>query len=120
MKTIHYVIIVGIPLLVSTIYSGLSFDGSINEIFLLGLISVLASAFILSFSIVGFLAFQKGEMGKIWIILLLGIFLHTVANIWYYYLEVFEYYTGTHVVNTLWVASWTVIIFALHLHKKNA
>jgi len=118
LKIIHYIIIAGITLLIITIYFGLSFDGTINWIFLFGMIPVIGSAFVFSLSIVGFLAFQKGEMGKIWIILVLGITLHTIANIWYYYLEVFEYYTGTHIVNTLWVASWMVIVFALYLHEK--
>lgn len=115
---IHYTIIVGITLLITLIYFGLSFDGTINLIFLFGIIPVAGSAFVFSLSIVGFMAFQKGVMGKVWIILVLGISLHTVANIWYYYLEVFEYYTGTHVVNTLWVAAWTLIVYALYIHKK--
>jgi len=114
----HYIIIAGIVSLITITYFGLSFDGVVDDVFLLGIVSVFASSLVFSLSIVAFLAFQKGEMGKVWFILSLGIFLHIFANVWYYYLEMFEAYSGTHIVNTLWVASWIVICYALILHKK--
>jgi len=86
--------------------------------FYFGLLFVLASAVILALAILGAAVFQDSVLGQAWLLLAGGIFIFTVADVWYYYLEVVGEYTGEHWVNTLWVLGNALIIFALYKHKK--
>jgi len=62
--------------------------------------------------------FRDSILGKAWLLLAGGIFIFTVADVWYYYLELSDGYETTHFVNTLWVLSFAAITYALYKHKK--
>ena len=114
---------IGVPILAILIVAAFAYM-SIDMIeeepfdFYFGLVFVSASAVILALAILGAVVFQDSILGTAWLLLAGGIFIFTVADVWYYYLEVVDGYTGDHFVNTLWVLGNTAIIYALYKHKK--
>lgn len=79
---------------------------------------VVSSAVLLSLAIVSFTVFRHSVLGPAWAMLVIGIFFYTVADVWYYYLEEIEEFTITDPVNTLWVLSNCMMVYALYKHKK--
>lgn len=86
--------------------------------FFLGLIFVLGSATVLGLAFLGAAVFRNSVLGTAWLVLAAGIFVYTIADVWYYATEVFDSYSGDHFVNTLWVLGLSVITYALYKHKK--
>ena len=86
--------------------------------FFLGLVFVLGSATILGLALLGAAVFRHSVLGTAWLVLAAGIFVYTVADVWYYATEVVDGYSGDHFVNTLWVLGLAVITYALYKHKK--
>ena len=86
--------------------------------FYFGLSYVLASAGILSLAILGAAVFRQSILGTAWLLLATGIFIFTIADVWYYYLELVDGYSTHHPTNTLWVLSNMIMIYALYKHKK--
>ena len=95
-----------------TLIEGAEFD------FYFGLIFVAGSAAIFSLALLGAAVFRDSVLGKAWLLLAAGIFFFTVADVWYYHLELTDSYTGDHFVNTLWVLSNAAIVYALYKHQK--
>ena len=93
-------------------YEELPFDLFYGAIFAAG------SAIVLAFAVVGVSVFRQSILGKVWLLLAIGIFLSTLADVWYVYLEIFEVFTSQHPANTIWVASFMIIIYALYKHQK--
>jgi len=79
---------------------------------------VISSAAILALAILGFTVFRHSVLGVAWGLLVIGIFLYSVADVWYYYLEEIEEFTIKDPVNTLWILSNTIMVYALYKHKK--
>ena len=77
---------------------------------------VVSSAAILALAILGFTVFRHSVLGAAWIMLVIGIFLYSIADVWYYYLEEIGF-SITNPVNTLWILSNTDI--ALYLQKTS-
>lgn len=86
--------------------------------FYYGIIFVYAVTLTLSVAIVGAFILKAGVIGKAWIILVSGILLLTIGDIWYYNLELFERYDLTHPVNMFWYAGYWAVTYALIKHKK--
>ena len=86
--------------------------------FYFGLIFVAGSAILFGLALLGAAVFRDSILGKAWLLLAAGIFFFTVADVWYYHLELTDGYTTTHFVNTLWVLSNAAIVYALYKHKK--
>lgn len=112
--------VLGIPIVITTAYSLLSLYsiGEANFDFYYGFIFVAATSVALSLTILGTRVFSGGAVGKSWMVLLLGILALTLADDWYYYLEISESYDLTHPVNILWYAGYWIIVYALLKHKK--
>ena len=72
----------------------------------------------MALTILGTRIFKEGALGKTWMILLLGILALTVADDWYYYLEITGDYDLTHPVNILWYTGYWIIVYGLIKHKK--
>ncbi len=94
------------------IFSGFNFD------FYYGLIFVSGAAAITTLGIYAVIVVRNIPLGKSWILLVVGILLGTVADVWYHYLELLEAYNTEHVVNLFWYASYFVIIYSLYKHYK--
>lgn len=92
-------------------------DAELNFDFYYGLIFVSASSVTLSFSMLGAITFKKSLLGAVWLLLMAGILLNTVGDVWYYHLELFGLYTDQHIVNVIWHLSNMVLIYALFKHR---
>lgn len=86
--------------------------------FYLGLTFVLASSGILALALLGAIIFRQSVLGAAWLALAAGIFIYTISDVWYYYLEMIDSYSGDHLVNTLWVLGLSAVTYGLYKHKK--
>ena len=86
--------------------------------FYFGLVFVIGSAALFGLALLGAAVFRASILGKAWLLLAAGIFFFTVADVWYYHLELTDAYSGDHFVNTLWVLSNAAIVYALYKHRK--
>ena len=87
-------------------------------VYFMGILYVIASAAILSLAILGATVFRNSVLGIAWFMLVIGIFLYSFADVWYYYLEEIEEFTIIHPVNTLWLLSNIFMVYSLYKHKK--
>jgi len=119
-----------IPIIIFSIYSGASLDeyGGYEEMigdeeaafdYFYGLIFVGGAAITLSFAALGTIVFRGGLLGVVWAVLLIGILIFTIGDVWYYWLEVVGEYDLTHPVNLLWYMSDGILIYALIKHSKS-
>lgn len=113
----------GLALLAISIISVFSFlayegMGGFNFDYFYGVIFVSIASITLAVSILGAKSFKGGTLGKVWLILVLGLFLLVTGDTIYYYLELFEEYSLEHPVNLLWYAGYWVIIYSLIKHKN--
>jgi hypothetical protein len=86
--------------------------------FYFSLVFVAGSSFIFGLAALGAIIFKDSILGKAWLLLAVGIFFFTLADVWYYYLELTGTYAGDSFVNTLWVLSNAAIVYALYKHRK--
>ncbi|AFS81049.1 hypothetical protein NKOR_05830 [Candidatus Nitrosopumilus koreensis AR1] len=94
------------------VYDELLFDLAYSNIFVIGISVTLA------FAVIGVSVFRHSVLKETWLLLALGIFLWTVADSIYYYLETIEAFTHNHPINSLWSAAFMLIIYALYKHMK--
>jgi len=109
-----------IPIAVSITYAMIAYDstGKADFEFYYGVVFVLADAILLGFALISAQVFRQSVLGPVWGLIVLGIIFYTVADIWYYYLELFNLYSDTHVVNMFWLLNTMLITYALYKHQK--
>ena len=115
-------LLIVISTLIVVSYSYITYDDEEFNSFdyLYGLIFVTAAAITLSFAVLGTIIFRSKILGPFWWMLALGLAISTAADVWYYYLEVVgEYDAQMHPVNTLWMVSFMVMVYALYKHVKS-
>ena len=122
-KSSSKLILIAVPLLVTSVYIVAAYTewGEYEELpfdIFWGSLFALGSSITLAFAIIGVTVFRKSVLKEVWLLLVAGIFLGMVADVWYYYLETFEAYYSSHVVNTMWVAAYMLVIYALIRHRK--
>jgi hypothetical protein len=114
--------IILMPILVLIGYSILSTTAgeiSIFEFdFYYGIVFVYAATLTLAVAVVGASIFKQGVIGTAWLILVIGILLNNLGDLWYYNLELFGGYDLIHPVNMFWYSGYLVVIYALIKHKK--
>jgi len=93
-------------------YDELLFDLGYSNLFILG------TSLTLSFAIIGASVFRHSVLRETWLLLAVGIFLWTIADTIYVYLETIEAFTHNHPINSIWSLSFMVIIYALFKHMK--
>ena len=93
-------------------YDEISFDIIYGNIFAVGATIELALV------ILGASVFRHSILKEVWLLLVIGIFIWTIGDVWYGFAEVFETFDNTHPTNTLWMASFLVIMYALYKHRK--
>jgi hypothetical protein len=94
------------------IYEELSFDIFYGNIFAVG------SSVVLALAILGAVVFRQSILKEVWLLLVIGIFIWTIADVWYAFAEVFETFDNTHPTNTLWMLTFMLVMYALYLHRK--
>jgi len=109
-----------LTLTIVSVFALISFDEIEGHSFesYFGLVFVLGSSLILSLTLLGVLVFRQSILGTAWLLLAIGIFLFTFADVWYYYLELIKEYSSSNFINTLWVLSNMLIVYALYKHRK--
>ena len=109
-----------IPIAIVILYLLLSVheDVEIDTIFYTGLLFVIGSSSLLSLGLLGAIVFRGGVLGIAWLLLLIGILLTTIGDVWYYYIEIPGTYYSGHPVELLWYTSYWSIIYALYKHKR--
>ena len=114
--------IILMPLVVLLGYSILSTtEGEISVFefdFYYGIVFVYAATLTLAVAMVGASIFRQGAIGKAWLILVIGILLNNIGDLWYYNLELFGQYDLVHPVNMFWYSGYLVVIYALIKHKR--
>jgi len=114
--------IILMPLVVLVGYAILSTtEGEISIFefdFYYGIVFVYFATLTLAVAVVGTHIFRQGAIGKAWLILVIGILLNNLGDIWYYNLELFEGYDLLHPVNMFWYSGYIVVMYALIKHKK--
>lgn len=109
-----------VPIILTAFYSLLVFSNPVDDIsyFYFSLVFVIFATLQLGFVIVGFTLFRQTVLFSAWLLLLLGIFVGTVGDIVYYYVEILG---GDWISNasSLWIGSNLVILYALYKHKKS-
>lgn len=88
------------------------------DVYLMSMAYVVSSAVVLALALLGAAIFRHSVLGVAWLLLAAGIVGYSIADVWYYYLEEIEEYTLTSPVNTLWILSNALMIYALYKHKK--
>jgi hypothetical protein len=81
-----------------------------------GVAFVAASTLTFAFAILGAQVFRHSILGAPWGLLLLGISLNWVADIYYYYSDIY-YFDRTNPVNGIWLAGTMVVCYALYKHR---
>jgi len=109
-----------IPIVIITIYTFISLKEieEPNFDFYYGMIFVIVSSVLLSLGLLGAVVFRGGTLGIAWILLLIGILLTTIGDVWFFYLELLGGYESGHPVELLWYASYWIITYALYKHRK--
>jgi len=113
-------LIIGLVLSIILLYSFLAFDaiGEFNIDFFYGIIFISGASLITSIGVYASIRIRKIPLGRSWVLLVAGILLGTIGDIWYQYLEILGEYGTAHVVNLFWYASYLVIIYSLYKHYK--
>ena len=83
-----------------------------------GTIFVAGAATTLALAIFGTKVLRTVPLGKAWLLLMIGILLGTIGDVWYQYLEVTLSYDTSHIVNLFWYASYWIIVYSLYKHGK--
>ena len=114
------IMLIILPLIIIAVYSAISL-GQIdtpNFEFYYGLVFVAASSVVLALALLGSLVFRGGVLGIAWILMLSGLLLTNVGDVWFFYLETFGAYTDGHPVELLWYCGYWIITYGLYKHKK--
>jgi len=132
------IIIIVFPIVLTTLYAffglfPIEVEGGLNTItvqplpqydqtfykeYFVGLIFVICTSITFSYAIVAAQVFRETVLGPAWGLLLLGILLNTLADIYYYILELFGSYDRANPITGIWLAGTVFLCYALYLHRK--
>lgn len=92
----------------------------VKQFLILEILEIHLSVLILELAILGMIIFKNNILNTTWVVILLGLFLDTLANIWqsYEFVVFSKEFDFVHVYNMLWIASFMMIVYALFKHKK--
>jgi len=115
---VELITIIGIPLISTVTYLYLTIDDFGSFDFFYGIIFVASASVTLGFAIQTAKIFRGGLVGTAWLVLVIGITINLIGDVWYYYIEVMDSYTLEHPVNLFWYSAYLLILYALYKHKK--
>lgn len=109
-----------IPIVFLIVYGYISYTEfeEANFDFYYGMIFVAGSSITLSIALLGASVFRQGVLGIPWLLLVIGILMNAIGDLWYYHMEVFGEYYDAHPVTVVWYVSNLVMIYALYKHQK--
>lgn len=114
---------IGIPIVMGILYTIVAYGawGNYEEIsfdIFYGNIFAVGASVELGLAIIGAIVFRHSVLKEVWLLLVIGIFIWVIGDIWYAYTEVFDAFDNTHPTNTLWMAAFMTVIYALYKHRK--
>jgi len=112
-----YAVIFGTPVVATLTYVYLTFSDFGSFDFYYGIIFVAAASVTLGLSFHTAKIFKGGLIGTAWLILLIGIIINVIGDVWYYYIEVIGEYSLADPVNLCWYSAYLLILYALYKHK---
>lgn len=112
-----YLVIFGTPIVATLTYIYLTISDFGSFDFYYGIIFVAAASVTLGLSIHTAKIFKGGLIGTAWLILLVGIIINVIGDVWYYYIEVIGEYSLADPVNLCWYSAYLLILYALYKHK---
>ncbi|MDH3204567.1 MAG: hypothetical protein OEL81_07820 [Nitrosopumilus sp.] len=95
-----------------------NYDDQFYIEFFTGLVFVFATSLVFALAIVAAQIFRTTVLGAAWGLLLLGILLNTVADLYYYINELFGGYVRQDPVTGIWLAGTVFLCYGLYLHRK--
>ena len=98
-KSIFWIAALTLAIILSYVYFAHDAIGSFDIDFFYGLIFISGASVITSVGFYGAITVRKIPLGKSWILLVGGILLGTIGDIWYQYLEILGAYDTDHIVN---------------------
>jgi hypothetical protein len=112
--SIPVIIILGFVILSTTLA-----EPDYNEFdFIYGTLFIVVSLITLAIGVVGAFILRQGAIGKVWILITIGILLNNIGDVWYYHMELFEGYDLFHPVNLFWYSGYWLTMYGLLKHKK--
>ena len=117
-KTKVILFIIGIIILLT--YSVFSYNqiGETNLDFFIGLLYATTYSILFPLAILGIIVSRKTPLASTWLLLVTGIFLLGLGQVWWIFLEFFEGFSYSHPVTTLWLLGFMVMTFALIEHLR--
>ena len=112
-----------VPVIITSVFTFVAYSewGEYDELLFdlfYGIIFVAGASILLAFAVIGAAIFRQSILGAVWLLLALGIVMQSFADVWYYYIEIFEGYNISHPTNSLWTFSFLIMIYALYKHRK--
>ena len=111
-------LMLGMPLIATAAYISLTIDDFGSFDFYYGIIFISAASITLGLAIYTSKIFKGALIGTAWLILVIGIIINLIGDVWYYYIEVVGEYTLADPVNLCWYSAYLLILYALYKHKK--
>ena len=109
-----------VPGFLTLVYTLLVFSNPVDDIsyFYYSLIFVIFATLQLGLVFIGFSLFRQTVLFSTWLLLLVGIFVGTIGDIAYHYVQIFD---GDWIENAsaLWIGSNMIILYALYKHQKS-
>jgi hypothetical protein len=112
-----YAVILGTPVMATLTYVYLTMSDFGSFDFYYGIIFIAAASITLGVSIHTAKIFKGGLIGTAWLILLIGIIINVIGDVWYYYIEVIGEYSLADPVNLCWYSAYLMILYSLYKHK---
>ena len=112
-----------IPIIFVLAYGFISFEELTSENiddfdFLYGIIFLAGAAVVFSLSLLGATIFRQGLLGVAWLLLVIGLLINALGDLWYYVEELIGYYHDAHPVTVIWWIANAIVVYALYKHQK--
>jgi len=113
-------LIIGIIIFTIAMFVSLSYSANVKFDFdvYYGLVFVGGAAVIMAFGMYGIIVTKNIPLGRMWLLLVVGITFGTIGDIWYHHLELLESYDTSGIVNVFWYLSYWIIAYSLYKHGK--
>ena len=110
--------VIGIIILLT--YAVFSFNqiGEANLDFFTGLLYASTYSILFPLAVLGIIVSRKTPLAATWLLLVIGIFLLGLGQVWWIFLEFFEGFSYRHPVTALWLLGFMVMAFALIEHLR--
>ncbi len=116
-KLLLVAIPVGIILVYSMVLAGVTLENENDFYYHLSFVSV--SSIVLGLATVAFTLFRKTALTSAWFVLLIGMAVGTIGDIFYNYTSTLGIYSFSDSSFVLWTASSLIMIYALYKHQRS-